>query len=166
MPADISDVAGTVVPPKYAEGKSISLGMTPDHCVSSFTLGVEYAAADDSILGSAPVEIGPGRLRDAIEECFDEAKAKADADGVASDHADYPKMPDAEQKWTVAQNKLNAALADEDISAIPTLEAKLAAVAEQLVDLLKIAQEDGAYPQKWGKRMLLNAYWAVAGRNR
>ena len=51
MPTDISDVAGTIVPPKYAEGKSISLYMTGDHCISFFTLGVEYAAADDTILG-------------------------------------------------------------------------------------------------------------------
>jgi len=42
MPADISDVAVAVVPPKYAEGKSISIDMTGDHCVSSFTLGVVY----------------------------------------------------------------------------------------------------------------------------
>ncbi len=180
MSGSISEVVAAVTPPKDAEGKSVSISMTPDHCVSFFTLGVEFRDENDDKLLDALVEISPGTLQSVIKYCYDKAVTAAEDDGETPTipnpadpegpeiaNPDYPVKPDAQQMWTAAQNQLNNALADETAVAQPTLVGKLAKVADIIVNLLVsgAANPGGAYPQRWGKTMLKRAYYAKAAQN-
>lgn len=172
MVQDISDVATTVVPPKNAKGVGIlQIQGTRDNRLSFFKLNVEFLAADDSSLGDGPLEISPGTLVDVIDRCYDAAKDKADDDGVTPTipnpedlegpeiaNPDYPIKPDAQQKWTAAQNQLNLAFENVDVTGAATFEDKMAAVAEILVAMLGNAKQNGTYPQLWGKQMLLDCF--------
>lgn len=177
MAGDISDVAAVVKPPKNVSGRSVSIAMTGDHCLSSFTLGVQFDDVDGTKLVDAPVVISDGTLGNVIDKCYAEARADAeangetptipdpkDAEGPEIKNPNYPVKPNAQQMWTAAQNKLNDALEDEATTGEPTLAGKLAAVADIIVNLLAsgAANPGGAYPQKWGKRLLKNAYYAKA----